>query len=314
MTVKLGYLLPTRERVMTGVHETPEILALADHAEEVGLDSVWIGDSLLAKPRHEPLALLSAIAGRTRRISLGTAVLLPMLRNPVLLAHQVATLDQIAEGRLIMGVGIARDTPAIRNEFAAAGVPFEKRVGTMMEAIRLCRALWASDGPVDWDGRWTLREAELAPVPFAPGGPPIWGGGGVPAALRRAGRDLDGWFPSGPGTGADWRQGWRQVLEAAAAAGRPEEEIAGAAYVTVSVDESQEAADAMLNDYLANYYLAPAERIRREQYCFAGPLTATTEWLSEFVDAGASHLCVRFTGPRDRQQMDRLASMKELLG
>ena len=114
MTVKLGYLLPTRERVMVGVHETAPVLKLAETAEAVGLDSVWIGDSLLAKPRHDPLTLLAAVAARTRRIALGTAVLLPMLRNPVLLAQQAATIDQLSEGRLILGVGTARDVPALR--------------------------------------------------------------------------------------------------------------------------------------------------------------------------------------------------------
>ena len=109
MTTSLGYLLPTRERIMAGVHESVQILRFADAAEAHGLDSVWIGDSLLAKPRHDALSLIAAIAGRTRRVKLGTAVLLPALRNPVLLAHQVATIDQICEGRLILGVGIARE-------------------------------------------------------------------------------------------------------------------------------------------------------------------------------------------------------------
>ena len=74
-------------------------------------------------------------------LKLGTAVLLPVLRNPVLLAHQAATIDQISEGRLILGLGIGADVPAIRAEFEAAGVPFEKRVGRLMEGFRLCRAL-----------------------------------------------------------------------------------------------------------------------------------------------------------------------------
>ena len=76
---------------------------------------------------------------------MGTAVLLPMLRNPVLLAHQVATIDQIAEGRLILGFGTARDIPPIRMEFEAAGVPFEKRIALMLEQMRLCRALWSGE-------------------------------------------------------------------------------------------------------------------------------------------------------------------------
>src|SRR6185369_13501289 len=115
---KLGYLLPTRERVMENHHETGSLLALAERAEGLGFDSIWVGDSVTARPRHDPLTLLAAVAARTRKAELGTAVLLPALRNPVLLAHQAATVDRIAEGRLILGVGIATDVANIRAEFA----------------------------------------------------------------------------------------------------------------------------------------------------------------------------------------------------
>src|SRR6266853_5233690 len=103
MPVRIGYLLPTREQVMEGRPETAPLLALAERAEALGFDSVWVGDSLLARPRHDPLTLLAAVAARVPRVELGTAVLLPALRNPVVLAQQVATLDQIAEGRVILG-------------------------------------------------------------------------------------------------------------------------------------------------------------------------------------------------------------------
>ena len=155
MPPKIGYLLPTREQIMEGRPETGSLLALAARAEALGYDSVWVGDLVLARPRHDPLTLLAGVAGRVPRVALGTAVLLPALRNPVLLAHQVATLDQVSEGRFILGVGIARDVPNIRAEFAACGVPFEKRVGRMMEGLRLCRALWTGE-TVDWEGRWPV--------------------------------------------------------------------------------------------------------------------------------------------------------------
>ena len=93
MALSLGYLLPTRELMREGRHEAASTLALADRAEQLGLDSVWVGDSVIAKPRHDPLTMLAAIAGRTQRIKMGTAVLLPLLRNPVVLAQQLATLN-----------------------------------------------------------------------------------------------------------------------------------------------------------------------------------------------------------------------------
>jgi alkanesulfonate monooxygenase SsuD/methylene tetrahydromethanopterin reductase-like flavin-dependent oxidoreductase (luciferase family) len=149
MPPRIGYLLPTREQVMEGRPEAAPLLALAERAEGLGFDSIWVGDSLLARPRHDPLTLLAAVAARTKKAELGTAVLLPALRNPVVLAQQIATLDQISEGRYILGVGIASDVPNIRAEFVAAGVPFEKRVGRMLEGLRLCRALWTGK-PVSW--------------------------------------------------------------------------------------------------------------------------------------------------------------------
>ena len=312
MTIEVGYLLPTRERIVKDIHETGEILALADHADAIGLDTVWIGDSLLAKPRHDPITLMAAIAGRTKRVKMGTAVMLPMLRNPVVLAHQMATLDHIAEGRMVLGFGTARDIPPIRAEFEAAGVPFEKRIGRMIEQIHLCRALWSGE-KIDWDGRWKVTGGQLAPRPFTPGGPKLWGGGGVPAALKRAGRYFDGWFPSGAGTPAEWGEKWVQVQDAATEAGRDPAAITGAVYVTVAVNDDTAAANAELDAYLEGYYMQPAEAIRQVQYAFAGNLDAVTTWLGEFVAGGCTHLSVRFTGSDDRAQMETLMEIRKTL-
>src|SRR3989441_6493004 len=195
--VELGVLLPTREAVMSGRPETGSMLAMAERAEATGFDSVWIGDSITARPRHEPLTLLAAVAARTRRVRLGTAVLLPALRNPVVLAHVVGTLDRVAEGRVILGVGIAADTPAIRKEFEAVGVPFERRVGRFLEMLEICRALWTRDH-VSFSGKhFALHDVTVEPKPHRPGGPPIWIGGRGPAALPEA-ATVDAWVSTRP--------------------------------------------------------------------------------------------------------------------
>src|SRR2546427_893773 len=196
-TVEFGVLLPTREAVMSGHPETASMLAMAERAEAAGFDAIWIGDSITARPRHEPLTLLAAVAARTRRVRLGTAVLLPALRNPVVLAHVVGTLDRVAEGRVILGVGIAADTPAIRKEFEAVGVPFERRVGRFLEMLEICRALWTRDH-VSFSGKhFALHDVTVEPKPHRPGGPPIWIGGSGPTALPEAAR-VDAWFPNRP--------------------------------------------------------------------------------------------------------------------
>ena len=294
---RIGYLLPTRERVMAGAPETAALLALAERAEALGYDSVWVGDSLLARPRHEPLTLLAAVAARTRRITLGTAVLLPALRNPVLLAHQVATLDRIAEGRIILGVGVATDVESVRDEFEAAGVPFEKRGPRMLEGLRLCRALWSGE-PVDWDGRWKVKRGTLGPTPHRPGGPPVWVGGSARTSLERAGRHFDGWFPTGPDA-ARWREQWREVIALADEAGRARGDVTGAVYLTLAIDEDEGAGNTRIDAYLEEYYGAPAAVLRRRQACFAGSEGAARDWLESYAEAGADHIVVRLVGDHD---------------
>ncbi|MSP00285.1 MAG: LLM class flavin-dependent oxidoreductase [Acetobacteraceae bacterium] len=311
MTPKLGYLLPTREQIMEGRPEAAPLLELAARAEAEGFDSVWVGDSLLARPRHDPLTLLAGVAGRVGRVELGTAVLLPALRNPVVLAHQVATLDQISEGRLILGVGFAADAPSIRAEFEAAGVPFEKRIGRMMEGLRLCRALWTGE-PVDWDGRWKVKQGVVAPTPYRPDGPKLWIGGNLPASLERAGKSFDGWFPIAPAPEA-FASGLAHVRGVAKTAGRDPASVAGAMYLTIALDDDAAKAEARLNGFLERYYSQPAPVLRRRQACYAGPGAGVAEWLDAYAKAGASHLCVRFAGEHE-SHMSALAKVRLSLG
>ena len=136
----------------------------------------------------------------------------------------------------------------------------------------------------------------------------------MPAALRRCARNFDGWFPSGPGGGAEWGASWQALEADAEEAGRDPAEIVGAAYVTVAINDDPKAAEAELDSYLSRYYNLPAERIRAEQYAFAGDRAAVAGWLGGFVEAGASHLCVRVTGTDDAAQMEELAGLRGEIG
>jgi alkanesulfonate monooxygenase SsuD/methylene tetrahydromethanopterin reductase-like flavin-dependent oxidoreductase (luciferase family) len=306
MSVEFGVLLPTREAIMSGRPETGSMLAMAERAEAAGLDSVWIGDSITARPRHEPLTLLAAVAGRTRRVRIGTAVLLPALRPPVVLAHVVGTLDRVAEGRLILGVGIAADAPAIRKEFEAVGVPFPRRVGRFLETLAICRALWRQDGVSFSGAHFTLSDVTVEPKPHRPGGPPIWIGGSGPTALREAAR-FDAWFPTGPSV-EFFAEHWPRIQAAARAAGRPANAVTGAAYVTLALDGSASAAEQRLDQFLETYYAAPARALRARQACYAGPLEGGAEWLQRWIDAGTRHIMVRFAGGDQLAQVDQVAS------
>ena len=294
MTFKLGYLLPTRENIMNGNQSTQDLLNMAKCAVDFGFDSVWVGDSLLARPRHEPMTLLSAVTLAVPGTQIGTAVLLPALRNPVLLAHQVATVDQLSEGRLILGVGIAADNPAVRTEFRSAGVPFDKRVGRLVETLNLCRALWSGD-EVDWDGRWKVESADLQPKPFQKEGPPIWLASGVPNGIERAANYFDGWFPIGPNVKA-FRQGQALFERTVDSLGKKSDRMTSAIYLTCCVNDDPRKADDLINSYLSDYYNASAMVIRGFQACCGGTLDQVIEFIRSFKYAGARHVVLRLVG------------------
>jgi len=306
MAVEIGVLIPTREMVMSGRPETGPLLTMAEHAEAAGFDSVWIGDSITARPRHEPLTLMAAIAARTRHVKIGTGVLLPALRNPVVLAHAVATLDRVAEGRIILGAGIAADMPAIRREFEATGVPWDRRVGRFLETLDICRRLWSRDH-VSFSGKhFTLDDVTVEPKPHRRGGPPIWIGGSGPTALREAAR-FDAWFPTGPSV-EFFAEQFPRIQAAAREAGRSADAVTGAAYVTLALHPNRSGAEARLHKFLEEYYAAPAKAIMARQATYAGPIEGGVEWLQRWVAAGARHLALRFAGGDQLAQVGEAAA------
>ena len=121
--MRIGVLVPTRGVVMQSARR-PDVdtcWTMARLADRAGYDAVWVGDSVVAKPRLEPLTTLAYIAGITERVRLGTAVLLPALRHPVVLAGQIANLDQISRGRVVLGLGVGWSLPSAEREWAACG-------------------------------------------------------------------------------------------------------------------------------------------------------------------------------------------------
>jgi probable F420-dependent oxidoreductase len=184
-----------------------DLLDLAHVVEEVGFDELDLGDHVtIGRPAPgrrmpgppaaallEPLVALGAIAAVTRRIRLGTGVLILPQRQPALVAKQVATLDRLSNGRVRLAVGVGWQAP----EYESLGVPFGERGRRMDEAIELLRLYWTRPS-VTYHGHFYHAEAmAVDPPPVQPGGPPVWLGGGSEAALRRVGRVADGWLAVG---------------------------------------------------------------------------------------------------------------------
>ena len=173
----IGVLLPTRGVLVYANGGSPRVelnWQMAETAERLGYDSVWIGDSITSKPRLEPLTTMAALAARTSRVKIGTAVLLTSLRHPVHLAHAVATIDNISNGRVILGVGAGRgDHPMFVEEHACVGVPIKERAARMEEGLNHLRALWTQEHVTSEGGYYPLDQVALEPKPVQQT-VPIW--------------------------------------------------------------------------------------------------------------------------------------------
>ena len=299
-----GYLLPTREVVMApGDPDFASMIDLAETAEGHGFDSVWCGDSVLARPRLEALSTLAAIAGRTQRVKLGTAVFLPALRNPVILANEVANLDIISKGRVILGVGIASKTPSVEKEFTACGVSFRHRVSIFEECITLMRRLW-TEPQVTFNGRhFQLDGISLGLRPVQQGGVPIWMAASAEKPQRRMLKIGDGWFPNSTSPKA-FTEGWQQIEALAKESGDDAGRLHKALYTTLNINEDKAQADKEMKEFIEGYYGMPFETMSRTQSVFTGNVQDAVNWLKGYIDAGAQTLVIRFGGPDQAGQLE----------
>lgn len=172
------------------------MLAVVRAAEAAGFQSIWATDHLLvgsAFPRYgtlfESLTTLAWVAGQTDRLTLGTSVLVLPLRNAIAAAKQLATIDALANGRLIVAVGVGW----LEAEYGFLGADFHRRGRLLDEGIDVLRNLWSEARPTHASEHYTYADTMFFPKPVQGGGPPIWIGGNSDAALRRAASRGDGW-------------------------------------------------------------------------------------------------------------------------
>jgi len=233
--LKVGIQLPEVEREV----RWPELLDMIRAIEDLGFDSIWLGEHLLYRwpdrpPRGpwEAWTELAAIAAVTSRVEFGPLVACTNFHNPALLAKQAATIDEISGGRFILGLGAGWNEP----EFRAFGLPFDHRVDRFEEAYAIIRGL-LQDGAVDFEGRfYQARDCELLPRGPRSGGPPLLIGSNGPRMLRitmATAHAWNSWF-SDFGNRPDGIARLREVVDAACRdVGRDPAEIARSVAVMV---------------------------------------------------------------------------------
>ena len=276
--VSIGVHVPSA--AVTALGSGEDYAEFFRQVEALGLDAVWTEDRIFhAANMLDPLMLLASAAACTRRIRLGTAVLVLTLRNAAVLARQVSTLHHLSGGRLALGVSLGGRP----EEYLALDVPMKRRVAVFRESVTVLRRLLAGQ-PVDHQGQFFhLENATVRP----PAPVPLYVGGHAEGALRRAGELADGWIMGPFGTVRDFPGAWRIVRDAARAAGRDADRLVAGRLVYVAVDEERDRARDALRAFLHGYY---GPRFDVDQHAIFGPPREVAARLCEHVEAGITEL------------------------
>lgn len=308
--MQFGVLLPTREAVMSGWRGPAAIYRMAERAEELGFHSVWVGDSLTARPRVEALATLAAVGARTRRVRLGTSIFLAALRQPVMLAYQLASVDWLAGGRVDLGVGYGRPNDAAHElEYRHVGITAENRIKRGEEIVTVLRRLWRENDVCHEGAFCRFEHVTLEPKPAQPGGIPIWlASNEVEPGLKRVARMGDGWI-NNIKTAQTYRECWDKIQNYAAEAGRNPGAIHPSVYMTVAGGAKSDAEEGMA--FLAQYYNRSYEAVANSMLCVTGSWNDVIDKIEAYGEAGARTVVLRFAA---RDQTRHLESCGETLG
>jgi probable F420-dependent oxidoreductase len=279
-----------------------ELLSFIDDCERWEIDSIWVSDRIVApRPTLDPVVFMAYMASRLRAMKFGASALVLPTRQPVLLAKQLATLDFLCRGRLLLVVGIGGDDS---RDFEAAGIRKQERGRRGDEAIALMKQLWAHENVTFTGQFYSTREVTLFPRPFQSGGPPLWVGGRSSAAFRRAGRLADGWLGSSV-TPDEVAIGIDAIRAHAEEAGReiPDDHY-GVLIPYCFAGDKETALD------LAGAAIRRRQDVSPAQYSALGKPEHVRHRLAEYIKAGASKFVMRPCGPKEslRAQVETLAS------
>ena len=253
-------------------------------AEALGYESLWVQEQIISDSAIlEPVTLLTYAAALTAKVRLGTSVLLPLVRNPVQLAKSLATLDQLSQGRLTVGVGIGG--PHVPE--AVFGVPRENRARRFVEGLEVMKALWTQRRGSFSGEFWRFENIPMEPKPVQRPHPPLWFGARDEVALRRAVRHGDGWMGAGSSTTADFVAQVGLLRRLLGHAKRDPATFALSKRVYIAVDHERDRAERRLREWFGVRY-KNAEMASRVSIW--GGAEECVEKIGEIVRAGAQHL------------------------
>jgi probable F420-dependent oxidoreductase len=305
--VEFGLLLHTRHWIRDdrGPAELDEFWRAAEDAEGAGFDHLWVGDSprisQLDRAHADCLTVMAALAAKTRKIQIGTVPLIAGLRNPVLLAHSLATLDVISSGRVLLGVSAGPQYKFAEREFEACDVPFHERAGRLDEAIQVMRRLWAEES-VSFKGKYhRFADIGIQPRPVRKT-IPIWcAAGDNDQALKRVARLGDGWFTVAP-TPELFAARRAKIKSFARDLGGDLKNFPSTLFATFHLHSSRGKAEEKGWSLAESYYRQPRGELRHLSPFFGTPKECA-EKLQKYIAGGLTGVVARFVAPDVEVQM-----------
>jgi alkanesulfonate monooxygenase SsuD/methylene tetrahydromethanopterin reductase-like flavin-dependent oxidoreductase (luciferase family) len=301
LPIRWGLSLPNRG-VLFGLTTLDAIMEAAGFAENSGVfESVWFGDSLIHKPRLESVVMLAAVAARTRRVRLGVMCMATFaVRDPVLLAIQWATLDQISNGRTVLGVCIGGGH---QPELDAFGVKRSDRVARLEEGIELLRKIWHEEEVFHIGRFYHLEGYRIVPKPVQKP-VPVWiavspdrksvGGEIVDAAMRRVGRLADGYITMGVSP-EEFQMRWNVIEASALAGGRSLRYFETSMHGMVNINDDRREAYRESKLYFDRYYGPgyPPEELLKVWLAHGSPRECAS-LIQSWIDMGITTPVLRF--------------------
>ena len=303
--MEIGLLLHTRQLIRReeAAKSFAHLWSDAAQAEELGFDHIWLGDSVtvLDKARGDCLTTLAALATRTNKIRLGIVPMLPALRNPVLLAHALATMDVISNGRIILGVSVGPVRDYIQRQFAACGVPPQEKAGRLSETIEIMRRLW-SEPRIDYQGRYfTLHDVGILPHPVQQPGIPIWiAADKNETGFKRVARLGDGWVTLAP-TLERFTGAREQIDRHATEYGSVGKLKTTTLYATFNILDDAEKAKEEGWQWMENFFGEPRAKLGHHFTIFGTPEDCV-RLLKDYLDAGLTTIVARVASDDVRGQ------------
>lgn len=310
--------------VIIGAVTVPELFDMAKRGEDSGaFSAVWVGDSLLAKPRLESITLLSALAAITRKVKLAVGCMATFPhRHPALLAQQWASLDVISGGRSWLAVclgGPNEQSPAQALEHRVMGIKDTERVGRLEEGITILKKLFEEENASHHGKYYQFEGVTIQPRP-AQNPLPIWiasnptgltwkDGASAPSpaverGLRRVAKFADGWMTNKV-TPEEFKSQWSRILIMAKEEGRDPSKLGSALYHNINIKESRQTALDESKAFLDKYYTSNFSMKFVEGFTTAGTPSQCIDELKGYFDAGIEHVTLRMTSWDQTGQLKR---------